>query len=92
MKPPSSHELFDVRELAEIALVDHALRVLDAVILFEHPTIDDPHDNDPASLLAARHVLTASRALRRELRRYRAAALHAAFDAALRIVDDDLPF
>lgn len=87
MRLPSCHELFDVRELAEIALVDHALRVLDAVILFEHPTIDDPHPADPASLVAARRVLAASRDLRRELRRYHAAALD-----ALVAADDELPF
>lgn len=87
MKLPSSDELFDVRELAEIALIDHALRVLDAVILFEHPTIDDPHPADPASLVAARRVLVASRALRRELRRYHAAAVDALVGAA-----DELPF
>lgn len=87
MKLPSSHELFDLRELAEIALVDHALRVLDAVILFEHPTIDDPHLADPPSLVAARRVLAASRDLRRDLRRYRAAALD-----ALAVVHEELPF
>lgn len=87
MKPPSCHQLLDVRELAEIAVVDHALRVLDAVIVFEHPMIDDPHLADPASLVAARRVLDASRALRRELRRYRAAVLD-----ALATVDDELPF
>jgi len=88
MKPPSSHELFDVRELAEIALLDHALRVLDAVIAFEHPMIDQPHLADPASLVAARRLLAASRALRRELRRYHAAAL----DALVPPYDDELPF
>ena len=87
MKLPSSIELGGVRELAEIALVDHALRILDAVVGFEHPTLEEPHPADPASLLAARRVLEASRALRRELRRYRTAAR-----AALHAQRDELPF
>ncbi|MCK6589814.1 MAG: hypothetical protein L6Q76_19755 [Polyangiaceae bacterium] len=87
MRLPSSLELGAVRELAEITLVDHALRVLDAVVGFEHPTLEEPHPGDPASLLAARRVRAASRALRRELRRYRAAAL-----AALQAECDELPF
>lgn len=87
MKPPTPAELFDVRELAEIALLDHVLRVLDAVIAFEHPTLDDPHPRDPHSLIAARRLLAASRALRIELRRYHAAALD-----ALVACDDELPF
>ena len=87
MKLPSPVELGDVRELAEIALVDHALRILDAVVRFEHPTLDEPHPADPASLLAARRVLAASRALRHELRRYRITAL-----GALDIERDELPF
>ena len=87
MKLPSPVELGDVRELAEIALVDHALRILDVVVRFEHPTLDEPHPADPASLLAARRVLAASRALRWELRRYRIAALD-----ALDVERDELPF
>lgn len=87
MKLPSHVELGDVRELAEIALVDHALRILDAVIRFEHPTLDEPHPADPASLLAARRVLAASRALLCELRRYRITALD-----ALDVERDELPF
>lgn len=87
MKLPSSVELGEVRELAEIALVDHALRILDAVVRFEHPTLDEPHPADPASLLAARCVLTASHALRRALRRYRIAAIR-----PLHTERDELPF
>lgn len=87
MKLPSHVELRDVRELAEIALVDHALRILDAVIRVEHPTLDEPHPADPASLRAARRILAASCSLRRELRRYRIAALD-----ALDTEQDDLPF
>jgi hypothetical protein len=69
------------------ALVDHALRILDAVVRFEHPTLDEPHPADPASLRAARRVLAASCSLRRELRRYRIAALD-----ALDTKQDELPF
>jgi predicted exporter len=87
VKLPSSVELGDVRELAEIAFVDHALRILDAVVRFEHPTLNEPHPADPASLRAARRVLAASCSLRRELRRYRIAALD-----ALDIEQDELPF
>ena len=87
MRRPSSIELGGLRELAEIALVDHALRILDAVIDFEHPTLEEPHPGDPASLLAARRVRAASRTLRRELRRYRTAAR-----AALHAECDELPF
>jgi hypothetical protein len=87
VKPPSPAELLDVRELAEITLLDHALRVLDAVILCEHPTIDDPHPADPPSLVAARRLLAASRALRLELCRYHLAALD-----ALAGYRDEIPF
>lgn len=87
MKRPSSDDLGEIRELAEIVLVDHALRVLEAVVCYEHPTLDDPHLADPPSLVAARRVLAASRVLRRELRRYRAAALD-----ALAATADELPF
>lgn len=87
MKPPTPGELFEVRELAEIALLDHALHVLDAVVAFEHPTIDDPHPGDPTSLIAARRLLAASHVLRIELCRYHAAALD-----ALVASDDEIPF
>jgi hypothetical protein len=87
VKLPSSVELGDVRELAEIAFVDHALRILDAVVRFEHPTLNEPHPADPASLRAARRVLAASCSLRRELRRYRIAAIR-----PLHTECDELPF
>ena len=86
MRPPRPHQLFDIRELAELAILDAALQILDVVLLHEHPMIEHPIDGDPRSLLAARRLLARARALRAELRRYRAAVL----DAVAEI--HDLPF
>lgn len=83
MRPPRSADLWRARELAELVVLDAALQVLDAVLRHEHPCIDDPGDSDPPSLLAARRLRRAARAVRVELRRYRAAVLEPA---------DELPF
>ena len=87
MRRPRRVELCIARELAEVVLVDAALQVLDDVLVHEHPTIDDLGDGDPPSVLAARRLALAVRALRAELRRYRVAAI------SYRDPDEDeLPF
>lgn len=68
-------------------MVDAALQVLDDVLVHEHPTLDDLGDGDPPSVLAARKLVAAVRALRGDLRRYRAAAISPRDPD-----DDELPF
>jgi hypothetical protein len=86
VRRPRSRELHLARELAELVMLDAALEILDDVLVHEHPCIDDLGDNDPPGLLAARSLLAAARALRAQLRRYRAAVLQP--DAR----PDELPF
>ena len=86
MRRPRGAELRIARELAEVVLVDAALQMLDDVLVHEHPTIDDLAEADPPSLLAARRLVAAARALRADLRRYRARAITHVED------EDDLPF
>lgn len=81
-------ELRVAREIAEIAIVDAALRVLADVLAHEHPCIDDLGEADPPSLCAARRLRAASGVLRVELRRYRAVVLEPETDDG----SDDLPF
>jgi hypothetical protein len=88
MKRPRPVELRFARELAEVVLVDAVLQTLDDVLLHEHPTVDDLAENDPPSLVAARRIRAAVRALRADLRRYRAAVLEHQPESDL----DDLPF
>lgn len=86
MRRPRGVELHVARELAEVVLVDAALQMLDDVLVHEHPTIDELAEADPPSLLAARRLVAAVRALRADLRRYRAGAIsHIEHE-------DDLPF
>jgi hypothetical protein len=62
-------------EIAEVVVADTALRVLEDVLAYEHPCIDDPAEDDPPTLLAGRRLAHAARGLRAELRRYRRAVL-----------------
>lgn len=75
MRRPRHVELLFAREVAEVVMVDAALQVLDDVLVHEHPTINDLAEADPPSVRAARKLLAAVRALRADLRRYRAAAI-----------------
>lgn len=81
-------ELRVAREIAELAIVEVALRVLADVLAHEHPCIDDLGEADPRSLRAARRLRAAIGDLRVELRRYRAAVLEPETDEGR----DDLPF
>ena len=75
MRRPRQVELRLARELAEVVMADVALQVLDDVLVHEHPTIDDLGEHDPPSVRAARQLVATVRALRADLRRYRAAAI-----------------
>ena len=87
MRRPRAHDLTVARELAELVIVDAALRVLADVLVHEHPCIDDLGEADPQTLHAARRLLAATRALRVQLRRYRAAVFESRVPAI-----DELPF
>ena len=81
-----ARDLAIAREVAELVIVEAALRVLADVLLHEHPCIHDLGEADPPTLHAARRLLAATRGLRAELRRYRDAVVHAEPD------NDGLPF
>lgn len=85
---PSAHELFDAHELAILAVLDANLLATEQVLRLVHPTLPDGHDDDPPSLVAARHVIAAIHLLSRTMQLYRIAIV----DEPDLFVEDDLPF
>jgi hypothetical protein len=75
VRRPDPRQLSRARELAELVILDATLQVLADVLAYEHPCIDDLAPDDPPSIFAARRLNHAARALRVELRRYRASVL-----------------
>ena len=81
--------LYAARELVVVDLHDHALAALDVALALEHPALEQPPATPaPVTLRRARALVRASRLLRDELTRYRAAV-----DDSLAAPEfEDLPF
>lgn len=79
-------DLRSARELAEIDILDTALRVMGAVLLHDYHHLDFAED-DPPNVCSARRIVGMAEELRRELRRYRRIVTRPSFAPA-----DDLPF
>jgi hypothetical protein len=89
MSPSVRRALCAAPELLELRILGAALDTLLLALRFQHPTLDEtPGHDEPPTLRAARRLVLRARALRTELRSYRAALRNLLHSPP----DDDLPF